>query len=398
MWYYDLKYFAGEEGFLSGALRVENGTIVKVLRGNENEIPVSEDEDHSVSLNGAYVIPGLIDIHVHGAAGADFSDGDRDGLEKMAGYLAKNGITGFLPTSMTLPHEQLKKAFDTAVQLRREDPDDKARILGIHMEGPYLSEEKCGAQNPAWLKAPDRKEFLEFQTQTGGMIRIADIAPELPGAKEFAAEASLSCRVSAAHTNADYEQAKAFFGAGALHLTHLFNAMTPVRHREPGVIGAASESELVTAELISDGLHVHPSAVRMAFRLFPDRICLISDAVRCCGMPEGLYELGGQDIELKGGVARLLDGTIAGAASNLYQNLRNAISFGISPVQAIQAATIRPARVIGWDDRLGSIEEGKYADLVICREDLTLLQVILRGKPLPASMKPGNPGFMSGHR
>ena len=250
------------------------------------------------------------------------------------------------------------------------------------MEGPYLSNEKCGAQNTAWLRSPDIREFRKLQEAAEGMIKIADVAPELFGAAEFAKEVSQTCRVSAAHTDAAYAQAKAFYEAGARHLTHLYNGMSQIHHRHPGVIGAASERPDVMAELISDGYHSHPSAVRMAFRLFPERICLISDALRCCGMPDGPYEMGGQTAWLKDGVARLSSGTIAGAASNLYQDMRNAIAFGIPKVQAIQAATIGPARAIGRDDRIGSIEEGKYADFVICSEDLTLQRVVLRGRCL----------------
>ena len=333
-----------------------------------------------IDLQGSYVIPGLIDIHVHGAAGEDFSDGSEKGLARMAEHLARNGITGFLPASMTLPYEKLEQAFRTAVQVHKADAEGQARILGIHMEGPYLSKEKCGAQNASWLRLPDIREFQRLQEAAQGLIRIVDAASELAGAEAFAAEVSKSCRVSAAHTAAEYEQAKAFFEAGARHLTHLYNGMSPIHHRHPGVIGAASERSDVMAELISDGHHSHPSAVRMAFRLFPDRVCLISDALRCCGMPEGPFEIGGQTAWLKDGVARLASGTIAGAASNLYQDLRNAIAFGIPKIQAIRAATINPARAIGWDDRIGSIEEGKYADFVICDENLKLKQVVLRGK------------------
>ena len=206
-----------------------------------------------------------------------------------------------------------------------------------------------------------------------------DVAAELPGAVEFTEKASKLCTVSIAHTDCTYEEAAAAFEAGARHLTHLYNAMPGIHHRKPGPIGAGSEREDVVAELICDGLHVHASAVRIAFKLFPGRICLISDALRCCGMPDGKYTLGGQDVFLSGGVARLADGTLAGSATNLYDCMRKAVEFGIPKEQAILAATIIPAREIGKDAEIGSIEEGKLADFVVCDEDLQCRAVYIGG-------------------
>ena len=357
-------------GFVRGGFSVEDGRFTAVYTG---------ERDGGTDLGGARVIPGLVDIHTHGAAGADFSDGDAAGLRRMAQHLAKRGVTSFCPTSMTLPYETLAAAFRTAVQLRAEAPAGCARVAGIHMEGPYFSEKKKGAQNGAYLKLPDLEGFKMLQEGCGGLVRIVDVAPELPGAAEFAAGAKKLCTVSVAHTDANYDEARAVFAAGAGHLTHLFNAMPPIHHRKPGVIGAASEREDVVAELICDGLHVHESSVRMAFKLFPGRICLISDSLRCCGMPDGEYELGGQQVFLSGGVARLADGTIAGAASDLYTDMKNAVAFGIPVEEAIRAATIRPAREIGRADEIGSIEPGKLADFVVCDETLTARAVYIGG-------------------
>jgi len=301
----------------------------------------------------------------------------------MAAHLAKCGVTSFAPTSMTLPYGRLADAFQTAVRLRDSRPADCSRVMGIHMEGPFFSEKKKGAQNGAYLKLPDFEAFRSLYEGCGGLVRIVDVAPELPGAAEFTEKAKALCTVSVAHTDADYEEARAVFEAGASHLTHLYNAMPPIHHRKPGVIGAASERENVRAELICDGLHVHPSSVRVAFRLFPERICLISDSLRCCGMPDGEYELGGQRVFLSGGVARLATGTIAGAASDLYTDMRNAVSFGIPKEEAIEAATLRPAREIGRADEIGSIEVGKYADFVVCGEDLAPSAVYIGGQKIP---------------
>lgn len=382
----DMRYENGwifaDGRFVRGGFSVENGRFAHVLE----DIPGPAED-----LDGALVIPGLVDIHVHGCAGADFSDGDYAGLVRMARHLARRGVTSFAPASMTLPYDALDKAFHAAARLRREGLADGARLMGIQMEGPFLSREKRGSQNPAYLRLPDWDRFLRLYDAAEGLLRIVDVAPELPGAVEFTRRASEKCRVSVAHTAAGYDQAAAVFDAGATHLTHLFNAMSGIHHRHPGPIGAASERENVTAELICDGIHVHPSAVRMAFRLFPGRICLISDALRCCGMADGSYSLGGQEILLSGGVARLTGGAIAGSAADLYQCMRRAVSFGIPREQAVWAATALPARVIGRESETGAIADGRAADFVICGGELEPEAVYLGGKRLEQSAGPFAP-------
>ena len=205
-------------------------------------------------------------------------------------------------------------------------------------------------------------------------------APELPGAVAFTEKAKELCTVSIAHTDATYEEAKAVIDAGATHLTHLYNAMPGIHHRKPGVIGAGSENDKVAAELICDGLHIHPSAVRMAFKLFPGRICLISDALRCTGMPDGEYPFGGQMLTLKNGEARMPDGALAGSTATLYQCMLNAIAFGIPEETAICAATINPAREVGCDCDLGSIAPGKLADFIVCDENLNRKAIYMEGE------------------
>lgn len=379
---YENGWIFADGGFVRGGFSVENGRFAHVLE----DVPGPAED-----LDGALVIPGLVDIHVHGCAGADFSDGDYAGLVRMARYLARRGVTSFAPASMTLPYDALDKAFHAAARLRREGLADGARLMGIQMEGPFLSREKRGSQNPAYLRLPDWDRFLRLYDAAEGLLRIVDVAPELPGAVEFTRRASEKCRVSVAHTAAGYDQAAAVFDAGATHLTHLFNAMSGIHHRHPGPIGAASERENVTAELICDGIHVHPSAVRMAFRLFPGRICLISDALRCCGMADGSYSLGGQEILLSGGVARLTGGAIAGSAADLYQCMRRAVSFGIPREQAVWAATALPARVIGRESETGAIADGRAADFVICGGELEPEAVYLGGKRLEQSAGPFAP-------
>ena len=362
--------------FVPGGFSVENGRFAHVL--------ADAADAESVDLHGARVIPGLVDVHTHGNSGADFSDGDYDGLVKMAGYLAKSGVTSFAPASMTLPYDTLETAFRTAVRLHKTAPAGCARLLGIQMEGPFFSEKKKGAQNAAYLRLPDYDAFARLYDAAEGLLRIADVAPELAGAVDFTRRAAEKCTVSVAHTDASYEEAAAVFDAGATHLTHLFNAMPGIHHRNPGVIPAASENKRVRAELICDGIHVHPAAVRLIFDLFgPERMVLISDSGRCAGLPEGSHVIqGGMDCWVKGGVARLADDTIASSATNLWVCLQNVLRWGIPEETAIRAASYNPACAIGADKEVGSIAPGKVADFVVCSGDYTQKRVFLAGEEL----------------
>ena len=367
-------------GYVRGSFSVVNGVFGDIVPDDAESDLISLSSDGDViDLGGRRVLPGLTDIHIHGAAGADLSDGNTESIERMASYLAEHGVTSFAPASVTQPYDRLAAAFDAARRYGAAGHPGLSRLAGIHMEGPYLSDARRGAQNPDYLRDPDIDEFRSLYETSGEMIRIVDVAPELTGAGKFTSEASRLCRVSVSHTNADHAAASRIFDAGASHLTHLFNAMSPIHHREPGVIGAASERDDVTAELICDGLHVHPSAVRMAFKLFPGRICLISDALRCMGMPDGRYDLGGQTVTVENSQARLSDGTLAGSCTDLFRCMKNAIRFGIPEDEAIRAATIVPAECIGMDDEIGSIAPGKAADFIVCDDDLDLKGVFIGG-------------------
>ena len=382
MFYKNARIFTSDFQFHTGAFEVTDGVFGEVL-------PETVPAD-AVDLCGATVIPGLVDVHSHGNSGADFSDGDYEGLKKMAAFYAQCGVTSFAPASMTLPYNVLAKAFDTAARLHAEAPDGLSRLMGIQMEGPYFSYKKRGAQNPDYLREPDFEGFRALYELCGGMVRIVDVAPELPGAAEFAEKASRLCTVSIAHTDSDYDHAKAAIDAGVTHLTHLYNAMPPIHHRNPGVIPAAVENPNVQAEIICDGYHIHPASVRLAFTMFRNRMVLVSDSGRCAGQPEGTqFQLGGQDAWLRGGVARLADGTIACSATNLWKCLQNVLSWGISEEEAVRAATYNPAKAIGAADKIGSIETGKLADFVVTNADYTQKRVFIGGKEISYQGKAG---------
>ena len=376
MFYKNARIYGSDFQFHHGAFEVVDGKFGAVLPEN---VPAD-----AIDLEGATVIPGLIDVHSHGCAGADFSDGDYEGLKAMAKQYAAWGVTSFAPASMTLPYDVLEKAFATARKLVDEDIEGLSVLRGIQMEGPFFCYKKRGAQNADYLKDPDFEGFKALYEGCGGLVRIVDVAPELPGAAEFVAKAKDLCTVSIAHTDSDYDHAKAAYDAGATHLTHLYNAMPSIHHRTPGVIPAAVENPNVQAEIIADGFHIHPASVRLAFTMFKNRMVLVSDSGRCAGKDEGYqFDLGGQMAEIRGGVAKLVGTeTIACSASNLWACLTNAISWDVPEEEAVRAATWNPACAIGAENVVGSIETGKRADFLVCSGDYSSKRVFLAGKEL----------------
>ena len=376
MFYTNARIFTSDFQFHTGAFEVKDGIFGEVLPEN---VPAD-----AIDLNGATVIPGLIEVHSHGNSGADFSDGDYEGLKAMARYFAECGVTSFAPASMTLPYDVLEKAFANARKLVDENIEGLSVLRGIQMEGPYFSYKKRGAQNADYLKEPDFEGFKKLYDGCGGLITIVDIAPELPGAAEFVAKASKLCTVSIAHTDCTYDDAKAAVDAGVTHMTHLYNAMPGITHRAPGAIPSGVENPNVQAEIIADGFHIHPAAVRLAFTMFKNRMILVSDSGRCTGQSEGYqFDLGGQMAELRGGVAKLVGtDTIACSASNMWKCLQNTISWSVPEEEAVRAATYNPAKAIGALNAVGSIETGKVADFIITDANYASKRVFLAGKEI----------------
>ena len=354
--------------FVDGSLTVENGVITAI---GPADLPADVD------AQGKYLLPGFVDVHTHGAMGEDFSDGKAEGMPTMSRYFAAHGVTSFLATTMTLKEETLTPAMHVIRDFHR--PADGAKCAGIHLEGPFLSYAKRGAQAAENLHKPDAAMFHRLNEASGNMVRLVTVAPEEEGGISFIEEVSKVCTVSVGHTTADYDTAIAAYKAGASHATHLYNGMPPLHHRDPGVIAAAFDSG-ATVELICDGLHIHPAVIRATHQLFGSNLAIISDSLRCAGMPDGEYELGGQPIEVKNGRATLLNSdTLAGSTSNLLEELQNVVSFGLPLEEAITAVTLTPARAIRMDDKIGSLAVGKCADLVLLNSDLTLDSVYVDG-------------------
>jgi len=343
------------------------------------KIEVSENTTAG-SGSGPYLIPGLIDIHTHGALGFDHCDGSAEQMRKIAAYYAGAGVTSFLATTSTATENHIADAMLCISQYER--PSGGARCLGINMEGPFFSYEKRGAHPAELLMPPDISMYERLRKLSGDSIKLVCVSPELAGAIEFIRHVSQTSRVSLAHTAAGYKTAMQAFGGGATHTTHLFNGMSPFQHREPGVVGAALDANAFV-EVICDGNHLHPAVVRAIFKMFPGRVCLISDSVRCAGMPDGDYESVGQAVTVKNGIAMLKDGSsLAGATVSLMQGVRIAVSLGIPLAEAVTAATAHSAQAIGMEKKVGALIPGAYADLVLLDSELCILKTYINGEEI----------------
>lgn len=378
-----VKVFTEEKKFINGGIVTKDGKIVQIY--TDGDRPQTEDE--ILDGNGMYAIPGLIDLHFHGCRGYDFCDGSREALARIAEYEASVGVTAIAPATMTLPVEELEHILSVAADYKKDSHSKReADLVGINMEGPFISPVKKGAQDARNIIPCDAGICERFLKASEGLVKFIGIAPEESrDALDFIHTVKDRVNVSLAHTNADYETAMAAFAAGADHVVHLYNAMPSFTHRAPGVIGAVYDNRHIMAEIICDGVHIHPSVVRATFEMMgEDRMILISDSMRAAGMPDGSYTLGGLDVNVVGNRATLAsDGTIAGSVTNLMDCMKTAVKTMNIPLEtAVACATINPARSLGIDAEYGSIIPGKKAHIVLMDPELNVQKVIKDGELL----------------
>ena len=376
----NVKVYTPDQKFVEGGLVLDQDRIEAVYT-NETKPDFSGKE--VLDGEGAYAIPGLIDLHFHGCKGDDFCDNSMEAIERIAEYEASVGVTAIAPATMTLPVEELVDVLKTAAQYKREKHDyKKADLVGINMEGPFISPVKKGAQDDRNILPCDIALCERFLEASEDLVKFVGIAPEeSENSLEFIRQMKVD--ISLAHTNADYDTAMAAFSAGANHAVHLYNGMPEILHRAPGVVGAVFDSKHVMTEIICDGIHIHPASVRATFQMMgADRMILISDSMRATGMPDGQYTLGGLDVKVVGKLATLVsDGAIAGSATNLADCMRTVVQKMDLPLEtAVACATINPARSLKIDKDYGSLEKGKKANVVLLGKDLELKCVIKDGK------------------
>ena len=395
----NVQVYTEEQKFVPGEIVVRGDRIAEVhtavekettgaecLEKKVSENECSEDEEIVVDGEGAYAIPGLIDLHFHGCVGADVCDGTPEALKKIAQYEASIGVTAIAPATMTLPVEELEQILRNAAAYKKTQKTGgfEADLLGLNMEGPFISPVKKGAQDEKNIVPCNVEIAKRFLKASEGLVKFIGIAPEESSETvAFIKEMKDSVDISLAHTNADYDTAMAAFAAGANHAVHLYNAMPAFTHRAPGVIGAVADSKHVMAEIICDNVHIHPAVVRATFAMMgADRMILISDSMRATGMPDGTYTLGGLDVNVNGNRATLVDGgALAGSVTNLMDCMRTVVKVMDIPLEtAVACATANPARSLGVYDTYGSISEGKKADIVLLDEDLALKMVIKDGQ------------------
>ncbi|MGI6567813.1 MAG: N-acetylglucosamine-6-phosphate deacetylase [Limnochordia bacterium] len=363
---------------MPGTIVVENGIITYV--GSGADVPSAEGP--VLDAEGAYVTPGLIDIHVHGGGGGDVMDGTGKALEVMGQAFSRYGTTGFVPATVTASHRETLRAVE-AVKAAAGKGTGGAQVLGIHLEGPYIDMGKRGAHHPDHVRPPSLPELEEIWELAGPLLRLVTLAPELEGAEAAIRRLrSWDVTVAIGHSNATYEEAMAAHLWGASHICHMFNGMRGLHHREPGVAGAALTCDGFSVELICDGVHVHPAAMDLVMRAKgPDKVVLITDTLRAMGLPQGRYQLGGLEVEVTKEAARLLTGELAGSTLSMARAVKNAVDLlGVSLAEAVRMASCNPARAIGISSRKGSLTVGKDGDIAVFDAELNPLATIVGGQ------------------
>lgn len=368
--------------FRNGVLLGEKGSFIqenlyfqeKITHiGDKNS---QETDRETIDLAGDYVVPGLVDIHSHGGMNQDASDLCEEKMTILSAYYPKAGVTSWCPTTMTLSPENLRQAVAT---IAAYDQPVGAKVAGIYLEGPFFHEAKKGAQSGRNLAQPNLELVEELVEISGDTIAVLALAPELEGGLDLISALKGKMTLSLGHTTADYDCGREAFQRGASLVTHLFNGMLPFAHRAPGLFGAALDSGAFV-EIIADGLHIHPSVLRATHQLFGKKLCLISDSIRCAGMPDGDYTLGGQPVVKNGGKVTLADGVLAGSSIGLLDAVLNMISFGLTPEDAFYAGSSAPAQAIGKFDQIGSLSVGKSADFLVLDQDFKLKSTYVNGK------------------
>lgn len=372
-----------------GAVVIENDTIV--YAGPASDIPGrwTDKQGEVIQGNDGYIVPGFIDIHVHGGGGEDFMDSSKEVLDTITSYHASQGTTTMLATTMTAPKEWIHKVLHEVNEYRTQ-PMPYAQLAGVHLEGPFISPKWPGAQNPEHISLPDVNWLISWEKMYPGLIRQVTLAPEREGAHEVIKWLRKQ-HITAAlgHTDATYEEVEAAVEAGLHHAVHTFNAMTPLHHRKPGTAGAVLSDRRISAEVIADGIHVHPAAVSLIAQLKSSihKLVLITDAMSATGLPDGNYTLGDLPVIVKEGVARLEDGiTLAGSTLTMIRGFQFLVKeVGLSIVEASQAASHNPASLLGLLDVTGTIEQGKQADILLLDSSLELTDVWIKGSKLEKS-------------
>ena len=366
-------YVAGK-GLVKTDIAFEDGKIVAI--GKLDNVEPIFDTD-------GVVLPGFIDEHIHGAGGADAMDGTEEALQTISEYVAKEGTTGFLATTMTQSPENIGKALKNVKTVREKGEYKGAEVLGVHLEGPFISPKHVGAQPLEYVAKPAPETFDKYNEISGGNIKVVTLAPEVEGGLDLVKHlAKIGVVASIGHTGAKFSDMEAAVAAGATNVTHTYNAQTPLHHREAGVVGAAMLIDELNCEMICDTIHVSVPAIKIFVKNKPhDKFTLITDAMRAKGMPDGLSELGGQQVFVKNGEARLSDGTLAGSVLKMNVAVKNLVEkVGVSFTDAVDFASANPAKNLGLYDERGSIEVGKRADFAVMDKDYNILCTVIGGK------------------